>query len=106
MDARNPDGQAKLVKFVKEANPNFDSSLFKQLMTSIEANRRDFEREQKTLIDIHAEHTRLFRRFPSSMYLGFLDRKELTIQLVTSTRTDNAFQTGKDDDTDLFKPNK
>lgn len=106
MDARNPDGQAKLVKFVKEANPNFDSSLFKQLMTSIEANRRDFEREQKTLIDIHAEHTRLFRRFPSSMYLGFLGRKELAIQLVTSTRTDNAFQTGKDDDTDLFKPNK
>ena len=106
MDARNPEGQAKLVKFVKEANPNFDSGLFRQLMTSIEANRRDFEREQKTLIDIHAEHTRMFRKFPSSLYLGILGRKEMTIQLVTSTRTDNAFQTGKDDDTDLFKPNK
>jgi hypothetical protein len=106
MDARNPDGQAKLVKFVTESNPNFDSGLFKTLMTSIEANRRDFEREQKTLIDIHREHTTMFRQFPSSFYLSILGRKEISIQLVTSTRTDNAFKSGKDDDTELFKSNK
>jgi len=106
MDARNPDGQAKLLKFVQESNPNFDSNLFKTLMTSIEANRRDFEREQKTLIDIHREHTVMFRQFPSSVYLSVLGRKQISIQLVTSTRTDEAFKSGKDDDVDLFKQNK
>jgi len=102
MDARNPDGQAKLVKFVTEANPNFDSSLFTTLMTSIESNRRDFEREQKSLIDKSREHNTLLRKFPGNIYLGILGRKEIPIQLVTSSRTDNAFVNGKDDDTELF----
>lgn len=106
MDARNPDGQGKLVKFVTEANPNFDSSIFKTLMTSIESNRRDFEREQKTLIDLNREHSIMFRQFPSNLYLSILGRKEIEIQLVTSTKTEEAFKSGKDDDVDMFNNKK
>ncbi len=106
MDARNPQGQATLAKFVTESNPNFDSSLFKQLMSSIEANRRDFEQNQKSLIDIHAEHTKLFRKFPSSIFMNMLSRKEVSIQIVTSTRTERSFETGKDDDVSLFNKGK
>jgi len=102
MKAENPEGQAKLAKFVKQANPNFDSSLFKTLMTSIEANRRDFEREQKGLIDRGREHDLLLQKFPSSIYLSILGRKHINIQMVTSSRTEDAFKSGKDDNTDLF----
>ncbi len=106
MDARNPEGQGKLFKMVSEANPNFDSSLFSTLMTSIESNRKDFEREQKFLIDRKREHDVLLETMPSSIYLSILGRKQINIQLVTSTRTDDSFKSGKDDNVELFNSNK
>jgi hypothetical protein len=102
MNGRNPEGQGKLVKFVKEANPNFDSSLFTKLMTSIEGQRKDYERKAEELIDRSREHNKLLQTMPGSFYLSFLGRKPIDIQLVTSTRTDDAFKSGKDDDTNLF----
>lgn len=106
MNARNPEGQGTLLKFITESNPNFDASLFSTLMTSIESNRRDFEREQKTLIDINREHSKLLRTFPSNLYMMMLGRKEIVIQLVTSSRTDDAFKTGQDNNVDLFPSGK
>lgn len=106
MEARNPAGQGQLLKFITEANPNFDSSIFKTLMVTIEGNRKDFELAQRTLIDKKREHDTLLSRFPGSMYLAILGRSPVEIQLVTSERTDKAFSTGKDNDIELFNNNK
>lgn len=102
MNGRNPAGQATLAKFVTESNPNFDPSLFKTLMTSIESNRKDFERKQEELIDRSREHNKLLATAPGSLYLWILGRHQITIQLVTSSRTEDAFKTGKDNDVKLF----
>lgn len=102
MEARNPNGQGTLLKFITESNPNFDSSIFKSLMSSIEGNRRDFEFAQKMLIDKKREHDILLSSFPSGMYLGILGRKPIDIQLVTSERTEKAFKSGQDNNIDLF----
>jgi len=106
MKARNEDSQKLLAKFVKEANPNFDSSLFKKLMVTIESNRLDFEREQKHLIDLSREHNRMLQTLPGSMFLSLLGRKEIDITLVTSSKTENAFKNGEDNDVELFDKKK
>lgn len=106
MEARNPEGQAKFAKFLKEAEVKYDSSLMKTLMTTVEANRMAFQNEQKSLIDRSREHNNLLEKYPSGFYLALLGRKPIEITLITSTRTEEAAKSGKDDDIDLYKSNK
>ncbi len=93
------DNQA-IVKWVKEAVPNVDNSLFKQLMNIIVAQRDGFKMRQKELLDLSREHNNCLTLFPSSIICG--GRPPINIVIVTSTRTEDAFKSGKDDDTDLF----
>jgi hypothetical protein len=99
MKGRNYGGE--LMKFVMEANPEFKTSMYEKLMDSIEIQRNVFTREQQKAIDIKREHDNLRTLFPTSLFVG--SRPELEIRLVTSTKTEEAFNTGKDDDIDLFK---
>jgi len=89
-----------LMKFVNEANPNFDISLYKDLSNAIEAKRAVFTREQGELIAVKQLHDDIRTTAPSSWIVG--GRPELDIKLVTSSRTDTAFATGKDDDVNVF----
>lgn len=90
-----------LLSFVTESNPQFDMKLYEKLANSIEAQRTVFTREQQKLIDIKREHDDLLAMFPSSWFVG--DRDPLEIQIVTSSKTEKVFETGKEDDVDLFK---
>jgi hypothetical protein len=101
MDSRNQNSSATLARFIKESNPQFDSSLMKKLMTSIESNRMDFEREQKRLIDLSREHEKLIKTFPGTIFLR--NTKTIDINLVTSSKTEANFKTGVDDDIDMYK---
>lgn len=93
-----------LMKWVQERNPNFDSSLYKDLMVSIESERKEFLRDQKTLIDIKREHDQLRTRPISGFLLSlFGNSSEIEITVVTSGRTNEAFGTGEDNDVELFK---
>ncbi len=104
MDARYSKGDGSLMKWITESNPQFDSGLFKQLMTSIESLRAKFTNNQKTLTDLKLQHDNLLDVFPGSFFLVTIGGKEkIDIPIVTSTRTENAFETRKDDDVDLFK---
>lgn len=93
-----------LFKFIKEHNPKFDVSLYKKVTTSIEAERKRFETGQKKLIDLKREHDDLRGRWPSSMFVG--GRPELTITVVTSDKTEDAFRTGKDEPGPVFPKRK
>ena len=81
--------------------PELDSSLYRKVQDVIESERTKFANAQKQLLDIEREHTKLRTTFPSNLFVG--DVKPLESKLVTSTKTDKAFETGKDDETDLFK---
>jgi len=105
MDARYGKGDGTLMKWITEQNPQFDAGLFKDLSLAIESNRTEFMRVQEKIIDIKREHDNLRMLFPSSVFLGIKGVKELEMKLVTSTRTERAFETGKDDDVELFKKN-
>lgn len=88
-----------LFKSVQEAAPGMDISLHKEMMATIEGKRNQFQSRQMKLSDIKMQHDKLLTLFPGSMFVG--GRPALELKMVTSTRTDNAFSTGQDNDVDL-----
>jgi hypothetical protein len=88
------------MNILQESNPKFDESMYHELMTTIESERKGFERDQKTLIALSEQHEILIKTFPSSFFLS--DVQPIEIKLVTSTKTNKAFDTGVDDDVDVF----
>jgi len=105
MDARYKNdagaGQQTLMKWVTEANPEFDAGLYKTLMNTIEGSRNAFTMEQKKLIDIDRELKTMKVTFPNSLVLK--NKPDLEIKLVTSAKTEDAFRTGQDNEVDLFQ---
>ncbi len=94
-----------LMKWVQERNPKFDSGLYQDLMTSVEAERAQFLRDQKMLIAKHQERQDLIGKPVSGWFLRtFGNAEEIKITVVTSDETQEAFETGKEDSsaTDLF----
>lgn len=89
-----------LMKWVHEANPQFDASLYGKLMNSIEAQREGFFNEQKKLISIKNTHDNLIMKFPASLFLG--SRGQLEIKIITSAATKLVYETGEENDIDLF----
>ncbi len=89
-----------LLSFVKESNPNFDISLYSNLQKSIRDERTGFTAHQDKLIDVHNTHTLLLRKKPSKWFLG--DVEEIKLMLITSARTNAAYETGEDNDVNLF----
>lgn len=101
--ARAVESKNLLMAWIKESIPNVDTSTFNKLMSIITGARDRFTMRQKELIDIKREHDILLDKFPSSMILSILGRQKIEITIVTSTRTEEAFKTGKDDDVDVFQ---
>lgn len=90
-----------LLKFITEANPNFDVSLYKDLSASIEAYRNTFLMTQEKLVDIINQHNKLRSTIPSKYFVG--SRPEIAYKPITSTITDQVVATGHDDDVNVFK---
>lgn len=101
MEGRHYEKGGDLMKFITEANPAFDVKLFEKVSNSIEAQRTAFMRDQQKLIDLKREHDNLLTTMPGSWFLG--SRAPVEIKIVTSTKTEKTFQSGKDDETDVFK---
>lgn len=98
------DRKGTLLSFITESNPQFESRLYEKVAVAIEAQRTIFTNEQKVLIDMKREHDNLRQIFPGSMFLS--GRTEFVIKLVTSSKTEKSFETGKDDDVGLYSKEK
>lgn len=104
IEGRYSGGDGTLMKWITESNPTFDVSLYKDLMSSIEAERNAFLTTQRQLIDLKREHDNLRTKWPSKWFINN-DVAEIVIQIVSSTHSKEVIKTGKDDDVDLFKTN-
>jgi hypothetical protein len=101
--ARSPDKQGgTLATWIHESCPNVDTSTFNNLQNLIVASRDSWTMRQKELIDLNREHDVLLGVFPSNIVCSLLGRQKIDIVVVTSSRTEKAFATGKDDDTSVF----
>ena len=101
MDGRYGKGDGSLMKWVQESNPNFDPALYTKLMNVIEGSNAEFTENQKMLIDLGREHDLILTTPPASFFYSLLGKEHIKINLVTSTKTENAFKTGKNDNINI-----
>jgi hypothetical protein len=97
--ARKVGGENQLMTWVKESIPNVDPSCLKNLMNIIVSSRDQWTMRQKEILDLKREHDNLRGTWPGSWIVG--GRPEIQVTIVTSTKTEKAFGTGKDDDVDM-----
>lgn len=100
IEGRYSSGDGALMKWIKEDNPRFDISLYKDLMNSIEVERQAFSNEQTRMLDIIREHKTLCQQFPGNLFLS--DKQDIAYHVISSTHTHEVMRTGVDDDIDLF----
>lgn len=95
-------GGGGLMKMVQESIPNIDVKTYENLQNIIVASRDSWTQRQKELVDLKREHDNLLSVFPSSLICSILGRQQIDITIVTSSKTARSFETGQDNDTNLF----
>ncbi len=102
--AGRKDAPQLLFKAIHEHNPTFDSSLLKTLMHSVEAYRGEFTEAQMAVKEAETVNNKYIEtNFWVAWFPGV---EKVEAKFVTSTGTEQAFKTGKEDDIDLFKKQK
>lgn len=98
-DARYSKGDGTLMKWIKEANPTLDVSIYKQLMNTIEIQRTAVKNAQDRLADIIREHDALL----NDPIKGIFIKNDVHIEqiIISSTKTKEVMKTGTDDDVDI-----
>jgi hypothetical protein len=104
IEGRYSQGDGSLMKWITEHNPEFDASLYKDLMATIEGQRNGFFTEQQKLIDINREHTNMRTTIPRKWIVG--KRTELGIVIINPVVATEAFKTGVEPETNLFNRDK
>lgn len=94
------DGDGSLMKWVTESNPNFDTSLYTDLMQSIEILRSEFQRNQETMLDLVREHKTLCTTYPGRWFIS--NTMEIEYTVISSTKSKVVMETGIDDDVKMF----
>lgn len=91
-----------LFKAVQEQNPNLNGEVYTKLQNEISAGRTEFDRNQKKITDMIAEYNRLVQHRGILMAM-LTERKPLDTDkyIVTSDKTQKAFDSGKADTVDL-----
>ena len=100
ISGRYKDDQTTM-KWIQESNPNFDTSLYKDLMQAIEVQRSYFNTAQTRMLDIIRERETLLEQIPAKFFIS--NKSKIDYTIISSTRSKTVIQTGLDDDVDLFK---
>lgn len=103
---RYGDGGSKaMFQFIKETMPNFDSSLYKDLMITMEAGRNDFRLSQSRKLDICQKYESMTLQFPASFIFGITGKGyhnvEQKCQIVVDSSTTDKFKSGVDQEIKL-----
>ncbi len=95
------DGSKAMWQWIKEQNPQIDSALYAKLMTTVEAQRTGFDRQQGKVTDMIAESNKMLKVAPARW---FVNGEIKEAKIVSSSNTKVIMETGIDDSSnDLFK---
>lgn len=98
---RYSQGDGSTMKWIQESNPEFDTSLYKDLMQAIEVQRMYFNQAQTRMLDIIRQRETLIELIPAKFFIS--NKTKIDYTIISSTSTKTVVQTGIDDDVDLFK---
>lgn len=90
----------QMMKWIQEANPNFDTSLYKTLMNSIEVQRTSFTSAQTRMLDIINQRAALIESYPSKWFVKVKTPIEYIV--ISTSDTKRVMATGIDDWTLTF----
>jgi hypothetical protein len=99
--ARGTSSGGAVVKWIHEAAPNVDPDTFRNLQNIITGSRDTFAMRQRELLSLKAQHDTLLESFPSGPILSMFGREKIEVTIVTSTKAEETFTRGIDDDVDL-----
>lgn len=89
-----------MMKWITEANPEFDASIYKDLMSTIEVLRTEFQHNQERMLDIIREHETLTHTYPGKWFIS--NKSPIEYEVISSTQSKEVMQTRMDDNVDLF----
>jgi len=99
--ARTSEG-GSLMKWVQESVPNVDSSTLKQLINVINGARDEYTQQQTYYNDrVRSYNAKLVTPFIGWILVNINKLTPIEYFVVSSTRTDEVFKTGKENDIDL-----
>lgn len=99
--SRSGGGENQVMTWVKEAVPAVDLSIHDQLMNIITGSRDTWTMKQTELVSIAEQYNAMLVTQPKGLILGFFGHKKIDPKIITSTRTEETFASGKDDDVSL-----
>lgn len=93
-----------LMKWVTESVPNTGNlgDTYRNLQNIITGARDTWTANQVALVDIARQYNLPFNTFPANVILKVLGLTVIDAKVITSTRTEKAFDSGKDDDVTLI----
>lgn len=97
-------GSKAVMQWITEHNPNLSDATYVKLQAAIEAGRNRFEAEQKQLIDRKREYEVLLGSTQALFVNPFFGFPKINLDkfgIVTSDRTNKAFEEKKDDEIKL-----
>lgn len=97
---RYQNDQGTMMKWIKESNPNFDVSLYRDLMQAIEIQRTEFQTSQERMLDIIREHETLTRTYPARWFVS--NTMPIEYKVISSSRSKEVMTEGEDNDVELF----
>jgi hypothetical protein len=101
IQGRYSQDNGKMMMWIKEQNPAYDQSTFKDLMVAVESLRAGFFEKQKMVIATVQEFKDIRDQWPSSIFCPVSERTKLmeAFKPITSTRSKEVMEAGKDDET-------
>ena len=85
----------ELMKWIQEANPQFDTSLYQTLSNSIEVHRTAFTSEQNRMLDIINQRATLIESYPSRWFIA--NKTPIEYTPISTSATKQVMATGVDD---------
>ena len=96
---RYANDQGGMMKWIQEQNPNFDTSLYRDLSQAIEVQRTIFSNAQQRMLDILRERETLIESMPAKFFIS--NKTRIDYEVISSTNTKSVLETRIDDDITL-----
>lgn len=101
ISGRYSNDSGDMMKWIQEQNPDFDTSLYKDLMQAIEVQRLRFDNAQQRAVDIIKQREAYLETMPAKFFIS--NKSKIEYEIIASTRSKTVMETRTDDETELFK---